>query len=975
MAFELRREASIPSMGATYQEFIDADSGSKHIHLKAESDENCFMVSFPTIPRADDGRAHILEHLALCGSAKYPTRDPFFAMTRRSLATFMNAMTAADHTMYPFASQGRKDFFNLLDVYLDAAFFPNLDRLDFLQEGWRLSPQEDGSLAYNGVVFNEMKEPMANADRGMWQGIQKALKPGTTYAFESGGDPLSIPQLSHEELKTFHAEHYHPSRATFWSYGDVDPLEIQARIESEVISKITTRLPRVSPDAAALPTAPILMDLPLPSSGNGAEHGFSAAWVIGDIGSDMRMLGDWQIFMQAIAGDSASPMAAALENAGFGRPGILHVDMQHRQATAHLGMDGLEAGQAQAARDLIFSTLEEIARDGIPEERLRSVLRDFEMLSVEVRGGSTPYGLRALMSMAPAELNGADPVEALDSRADLERAHESIKNPDFIKRMARHLLDSPARVEATLTPDSDQLPARERAEAELLARAQADMTPAQLEELRADSAALLARQRAEPDFSSLPKITPSDIEREPSRGLSVEFEPSTQGPARAFVEAPTNGVGYFSALVDASSLTREDWPWFTLGLDLTMQLGCGALNFQEAEASRTQRGASFGAGAEPSTSARGSESSFALRSRYGAKSLEREAGAMAQALAEALAAPRFDESERLAYLIQSSFQQASQDLSQSGAQLASWAAARAFGDSAVYSSTVGGLARLDFLRELDALSRSPEGMAQIQETLALTFDKLADAPVTMSYFGSRAGADAAFDAAAPLLANRRGTARLDRQEALIHAEAPGITQPVALTGPGQLNYCHAQWAAPKQGHPDVGPMMVLGAYLSNVHLHRLVREEGGAYGSGAQLAAARGAFGLSSYRDPRLGSTYADFEAVIALVCEGPISQDGLEEAIVSVMQSLDRPGSPADQARLALARGLNGLTFEDRQALRSSILDCSGAELARVAKTYLQGKPSSRAAYVCPKAAAEAEDLGMLAHPLTPAPAKRMKP
>ena len=975
MAFELRREAPIPSMGATYQEFIDADSGAKHIHLKAESDENCFMASFPTLPRADDGRAHILEHLALCGSAKYPTRDPFFAMTRRSLATFMNAMTASDHTMYPFASQGRQDFFNLLDVYLDSAFFPNLDRLDFLQEGWRLSENEDGSLAYNGVVFNEMKEPMADPGRAVWQGLQKALKPGTTYAFESGGDPLSIPQLTHEELKAFHAEHYHPSRATFWSYGNIDPREIQSRIESEVISKIATRLPRIAPDAAPAPSSAIHAQLPLPSSGAPNEHVFAAAWILGDTGTDQRELSDWQIFMHAIAGGSASPMAAAMENAGFGRPDMLHVDMHHRQATLHLGMGGLDGSQTQAARELVFSTLEQIANDGIPEERLRSVLRDFEMMSVEIRGGSTPHGLRALMSMAPYELNGADPVEALDSRAELARAAQSIKDPDYIKRMARKLLDSQARVEAVFAPDPDLLPSRERAEAQLLAQAREALAPADLQRIREESAQLLARQRAEPDFSCLPKITPAQIEREPSRGLVVEFEPSVQGAARAFVEAPTNGVGYFGVSVDASSLAPQDWPWFSLGLEFSMELGCAGKDFQEADIARNERGASFGASDEPSPGARGSGANFALRARYGAKSLEREAASMAQALCEAAAFPRFDEADRLAYLIQSTCQEAVQDLSQSGAQLASWAAVRAFGGPAAYSGAVGGLARLEFLRELDALSRSEEGMASIQTRLREVFDKLAHAPATMTYFGSREGAKAAFEAGAPLLASRRGCASLSIQESAIHAPAPGMVEPVALLGPGQLNYCHAQWAAPTQGHPDVGPMMVLGAYLGNVHLHRAVREEGGAYGSGARLAAAHGAFGMSSYRDPRLGATYADFEAAIDAVAGGQVGADGLEEAIVSIMQSLDRPGSPADQARLALARATANLDYPERQRLRQAILDCQASDLARVAKTYLQGQPCSKAAYVCPKAAAEAGELGMQSHALAPSAPRRMKP
>ena len=321
MAFEIRRESHVAALGATYQEFIDPDSGAKHIHLKTDSAECGFMASFPTIPRADDGRAHILEHLSLCGSEKFPTRDPFFAMTRRSLATFMNAMTYPDRTVYPFASQDPKDFSNLLDVYLDAAFFPKLDRLDFLQEGWRLAFAPDGSLEYNGVVFNEMKEPLSDPFRILWRGLQSSLKPGTTYAHESGGDPLRIPDLSHEELVAFHRTHYHPSRATFWSCGNIDPALIQARIQDSVISKIPSRLPRARPDSAPLPTSPLEVRIEVPSRGDDAEHGAHFAWIVGEIADDHEAIDDWQIFERAVAGDSASPLTMALENAGFGRPG------------------------------------------------------------------------------------------------------------------------------------------------------------------------------------------------------------------------------------------------------------------------------------------------------------------------------------------------------------------------------------------------------------------------------------------------------------------------------------------------------------------------------------------------------------------------------------------------------------------------------------------------------------------------------
>ena len=223
MAFNKLRTRSIPSMHAEVQEYEDQASGARHIHLATDDPELVFLVGFPTVPDTSDGRAHILEHLALCGSARYPVRDPFFSMLRRTTAHFMNAMTYSDKTVYPFATADKTDFFNLLDVYLDAAFFPRLDYLDFLQEGWRLALDDD-RLACHGVVFNEMKGAFSDPVRALSCGISAHLLKGTTYAFESGGDPLDIPSLTHEALKEFHATHYHPSQAVFMSAGRIDAL-------------------------------------------------------------------------------------------------------------------------------------------------------------------------------------------------------------------------------------------------------------------------------------------------------------------------------------------------------------------------------------------------------------------------------------------------------------------------------------------------------------------------------------------------------------------------------------------------------------------------------------------------------------------------------------------------------------------------------------------------------------------------------
>lgn len=223
-AFEWQRSEKIASLNVTMEHYIHKATGAAHYHLASENDENVFLVGFRTVPTSSNGVAHILEHTALCGSEKYPVRDPFFMMIRRSLNTFMNAFTSSDWTAYPFASKNKKDFDNLLEVYLDAAFFSRLDPLDFAQEGHRLEfAQLDdpaSELQYKGVVYNEMKGAMSSTNSVLWQTLSKHLFPTQTYHFNSGGEPEDIPDLSYEELVAFYKRHYHPSNAVFMTFGD-----------------------------------------------------------------------------------------------------------------------------------------------------------------------------------------------------------------------------------------------------------------------------------------------------------------------------------------------------------------------------------------------------------------------------------------------------------------------------------------------------------------------------------------------------------------------------------------------------------------------------------------------------------------------------------------------------------------------------------------------------------------------------------
>jgi len=259
--FELVKTDFVPALNLRVEDYRHKVTGARHLHLGCEDDNNVFMVAFMTEPQDSTGVAHILEHTSLCGSQQFPVRDPFFMMIRRSLNNFMNAFTSSDWTAYPFASQNRKDFDNLLRVYLDAAFFPNLNQLDFLQEGHRVEFAEAGNanseLVYKGVVFNEMKGAMSSPTSVLSQALQSSLFPTTTYHHNSGGEPEDIPDLTWKQLKAFHAHHYHPSNATFLTYGDISAAEQQQKFEGWALSQFKEKSERLMVDAEIRLQAPI----------------------------------------------------------------------------------------------------------------------------------------------------------------------------------------------------------------------------------------------------------------------------------------------------------------------------------------------------------------------------------------------------------------------------------------------------------------------------------------------------------------------------------------------------------------------------------------------------------------------------------------------------------------------------------------------------------------------------------------------
>jgi len=932
-AFEKRRSHTIPALRTTVEDYLEPSSGARHIHLITERADLAFLVAFPTIPDSSDGRAHILEHLSLCGSQRYPVRDPFFSMMRRSTASFMNAMTYADRTVYPFASTDRNDFFNLLDVYLDATFFPRLDYLNFRQEGWRYA-LEDGKLNYQGVVFNEMKGAFTDPMRALYRGLTGQLLAGTTYAVESGGDPLAIPALSHAMLQAFHASHYHPSQAVFMSSGPIAASEVQQRIAERVLAALPGKAPRRLPQLASV-AAPRTATIAVPArSGGSADHGVQLSWVLGDA-ADPVAFHHAGLLQAGLLGDAAAPLRKAMESAGYGRPARINgMDANARQILFHAGMEGLTAEQVEDARSLLWRTLEQVADTGVPAAALQAALRDITYGQRDTAGGRMPNVLARMLGAVPVVMRGGDAVAAFDNAEVLARLRQDVADPAFFPRMVRGLLDNPARLDARVQPDPDWFTARADQERARLDAIHATLSPDDLAQIAAEAGALDALQRTPADTSVLPRIRPADVGREPQPLPAV----AESGDGNYLFSIPSNGISYARVQLDASALPQADWPWLALYAGLRSELGVAAMGFEEAGAWRNAQVSRFAIGAN---AAQGDGGALQVSMNFFAASLREEHAQIAAVLENWVYRARFDEEARIRFLIERMARQRLDGLAQDGDRYARTMAAAPLSPLRAYEHATEGAAFLPFLTGLQALLATPEGFAQISERLARLHERLTACRRTILCAG--AGDDAqALSALFPAQGLHDAPAAAVRPAGPMQAPAN-----LALYAPSQVNHCHIAWTAPDLRHRDAPALAVAAQLLSNQLLHQALRERGGAYGGFAGYQESAGVFTMGSYRDPRLAGTYAAFAAALDAVTAMPFSEEQLEEAIVGVIRNLDHPASPFDTVLAAWTLHQRGIDLAARRRFRAGVLACTLAEVRTAADRWLRAGTPSRAASV----------------------------
>ncbi|QRV25466.1 insulinase family protein [Marinomonas foliarum] len=958
-AFTFLRSEFIDALNVTVQEFEHTVTGAKHFHIASENDENVFLVGLKTVPTDSCGVAHILEHTVLCGSERFPVRDPFFMMIRRSLNTFMNAFTSSDWTAYPFASKNKKDFHNLLGVYLDAVFFSRLDELDFSQEGHRLEFAEpdnaESELTFKGVVFNEMKGAMSSTTSVLWQTLTKYLFPNNTYHFNSGGEPSDIPDLSYQDLLAFYRTHYHPSNAVFMTFGDIPAETLQAEFEEKVLSRFERLDEQVSVPNVKRYFSPIRV-----------EEGYAAdevkedgshvvvGWLLGE-STDLNQQFEAQLLSSVLLDNSASPLMRVLENSELGRAPspLCGLEDSNKEMSFMCGLEGVKREDATKVEALVLSTLESIAENGIPQDMVDAMLHQLELSQREVGGGSYPYGLQLILAGLSTAVHAGDVIAQLDLDPVITVMREKVQDPQYIPSLIKNLLLSNAhRVTITLSPDDALETRRNQAEKDRLSQIKAALSDSDKQQIIDRSAALKARQSQIDDMSILPKVGLEDV---PARLPEYENEKVMGDLPITFYPQGTNGLVYQQLVIDLPELDAEETEYLPLFSSMMTELGIGEADYLAVQERQAQVCGGLGA----SNSIRATIKDRQDLNGYfilSSKALVPNVKAMSELLKDTMLNVRFDEASRVKELVAQRRARREQSITGQGHSLAMTAASSGISGLATQQEKWSGMSGIRSAIALDdAMKADSNTVENVLAIFKRLHTKLLQAKKQIL-----------------LVAEPQHEANVLSEVQTVFADLPvGIGQTpfsmapvdskvnVAWLTSTQVNFCSKAFRTVFGEHPDVAALTVLGGFLRNGFLHRVIREQGGAYGGGATFDGSTGSFRFYSYRDPRLTETLSDFDDSIEWMINEEHTEDALEEAVLGVIGSMDKPGSPAGEAQSDFYVQLHGRSLAYREAFRAKVLAVTVEQLQQVAKTYLTKENENVAVVTSTSKRTELEALG----------------
>lgn len=966
-------------------------TGLMHYHLSCDNSENGFMIGFATQPMTSRGEAHILEHVVLCGSQKYPVRDPFFSMIKRSLQTFMNAMTASDWTVYPFATQNRKDFFNLMDVYLDAVLFPNIHPLDFAQEGIRLELDEADNLHYHGIVFNEMKGAMSGEIDQLYYALMPHLFDSTTYHYNSGGDPAEIPKLNHHDLVAFHQKYYHPSNAVMMSFGNIDVNDIHAHTQG-YLDKFDNKTRPSQSTRFFVPnerrhTAPISIHDTYSSDKDGDKMTHQViAWLLPAITDPKQQLA-MRLMEGVLIEHSGLPLRQYLETTPLGQAAspLLGLDDSHHEMVFYAGLRGSEIAHSDTFEREILSLLNDVASRPIDPDTIETILHQMELDKRHIGGDSMPYGLSLMLEGFSSAIHGADPVDIWDIDEHLLWLKNQLGDPMWLPNLIKtHLVDNPHRVQLTLSPDSQKaakLAAAEQATLDELSKTLDEPAKAAIRQQTAD---LAARQAMSDDVEILPKVGLQDIPSQVAfvHGQTLNLNADHLSYPLYQYTIGTNGLYYYQLVMDLDNDALIKHPLMPIYLAVLSELGTDKFDARSFQAHQARHGSGVTARISQRSQLGNTDklSSYFILATRALSDKPTAINVVHEVLNETI----FSETDRLKELLTQRQMSWQARLSGAGHAYAMQTASAVMSTSSALEYAYSGLPALQALKAfLTKANDDSTAWQELGSALLALHKKIQTLPKSVILIcedSHQASLQAVITKA--LAADSKPTAHQDISLSAYRTlddftKLHSLLDTLIATSPNKgsdtawliaTNVYHnaAVYPAVPSTHPDAAALMVLAPYLKNGYLHSAIREKGGAYGGGASFDGNTASFRFFSYRDPNCQATFEHFDKSIDWLLNNNHDSHQLEEAILGLIASMDKPGSPAGDAVKSCLNERHGRSHAYYEQLRSRLLAVTLDDLQRVARTYLKDAHSIKATLAPMDSQTVLTPLGFVVHKLS---------
>lgn len=933
--FIVLRAVPMSRMALVFYELKHERTGARYIHLANQDAENTFAVAFKTVPEDSTGVAHVLEHTALCGSKSYPVRDPFFSMIKRSINSFMNAFTASDWTMYPFSTCNRKDFYNLMQVYLDAAFFPLLAELSFKQEGFRVEREEPGGLGFSGVVYNEMKGAMSSPREIMSQSIESALYPDTTYGHNSGGDPEKIITLTHEQLKAFHHRHYHPANSFFYTYGNM-PLENHLEmIDKKVLCHFDPLDPKTDVKSQPRWSLPKIISAPYPLApgpDSKKKSQVAVAWLLCPVTDSFEVL-TMVLLENILLGNSASPLRKALIESGYGAAlsDNTGYSPENMDTMFSAGLKDVDKNDAKLIEALVFDTLKKLSQNSIDQNLIDAAIHQYEFEKKEVTNHPLPHGLKLVLSFSAAWFHHGDPTKQLDFDNDLNKIKNKVKaGPFFENKIREYLLDNPHRVLLNLYPDLKMADKQEIKEKEKLEIIEKSLLPADEEKILADAKALKKLQETEEDLSCLPTLGRKDIEPQ-VQTAAMDKDISKPGIS-AYVQ-PTNGILYFTAIAKTDCLPQNLIPLVPLFGHVFSKMGSKRRDY--VELTRDIAAHTGGMGLSTSAHTRYDEAGTSLEFvSFDAKCLFRNTKKMFAIINELLFEPSFADLKRLNSLVKEYVAAYESSIVSNGHRYAISLCSRGYSRAKAIDEAWHGIHQLQTVKAIANDFKSKKGLRELAEKLEQISRLLFVRPgFEIGLFGEQNTVKTATGLASQI------HSRLKPGDKCAEPAQPVLKIPAleAWTTSTSVSFVAHVFPTVRMAHAHAPALAIAAKIIRSLFIHREIREKGGAYGGFALSNAEEGLFGFASYRDPHVRRTIDVFSKALDFIGQGKFTEQDVTEAILQVCSDLDKPDAPSTMARKAFYRKLLGLSDQARRDYKKRVLAVTKDQVLEAAKKYFK--------------------------------------